>query len=244
MSVSGYPFVVTNVVDGAAPVIKSVCFEPAPGGDTLHVVFSEPLAGTNLDPFNIFSLYIGNVIYSFANSNPPVTVIKNNDNFVYVFKPNTMTTLDSLVEPGRPTFYLTLCGAVSIIVTSHAAGNPFNPQTSIIPQTQRPNAGDPDHGTRVEVVLIKAVEQELAGGKIKGTITILDAVGNMVIDKKDLEADNPACKLYWIWDGKTKKGSWAAPGTYLARIEIDDNKNNKKEHIKMYLGVKGSVGQK
>jgi hypothetical protein len=46
--------------------------------------------------------------------------------------------------------------------------------------------------------------------------------------------------LYWIWDGKTKKGSMAAPGTYLARIVIEDLEHGKKQNIHMNIGIRSA----
>jgi hypothetical protein len=73
---------------------------------------------------------------------------------------------------------------------------------------------------------------------VTGTLTIFDAVGNVVADKVQMFADATAVKLSWVWNGKTRTGSWAAPGTYLARIVIDDQVRGTKQNLRLNVGIK------
>jgi hypothetical protein len=88
------------------------------------------------------------------------------------------------------------------------------------------------------VSLLRAVSQDLPAGKVRGTISIFDVVGNTVVDREAMNPDMTDVKLYWIWDGRTRKGSWAAPGTYLARILVEDLVRERKQSIRMNIGVK------
>ena len=241
MTVSGGPFVVTKIVDGAAPVIKSICFDPKSAGDELHVVFSEPI--NNLNPPPDFTL--NNGLFTFTSGNPVPsgnpTVIKNNDNFVYVFNTNTrLTDLDSLHETkgNRPLFHLSLCGGASIVKDSRVIGNPFIPGQTLVPVN---GPTDLRAGTRVEVTLVPAIIANLASGKVGGTISVFDAVGNAVAKDTltwNRDVSNP--KLYFFWNGKTKKGSLASPGTYLARVVIEDRVQGKKQNIHLNIGIKSA----
>jgi hypothetical protein len=209
-----------------------------PGADTLHVVFSEPLAGQKpaVDPYNSFALYNNGAAYPFAVKKPTYKVV--GDMIVYVFQANPLTSADSIVEGNRPAFRLSPCGNVSIVVNYMAAGNPFIPGKTVIP----PLPGDPNNtpttGSRIEVSLIPAIQGDLERGQVTGTLTIFDAVGNVVADKVQMFADATAVKLSWVWNGKTRTGSWAAPGTYLARIVIDDQVRGTKQNLRLNVGIK------
>jgi hypothetical protein len=238
MSTAGAPFVVDSVVDGAPPVIKSVCFVPMPGVDTLHVVFSEPLAGQKpaVDPYNSFTLYNNGAAYPFAVKNPTYKVV--GDMIVYVLQANPLTSADSIVEGSRPAFHLSPCGDVSIVVNYLVAGNPFIPGKTVVPLSQRNPNSTSTTGSRIEVALIPAILGDLERGQVTGTLTIFDAVGNVVADRVQMFADATAVKLFWVWDGKTRTGSWAAPGTYLARIVIDDQVRGTKQNLRLNVGIK------
>ena len=213
---------VGNIIDGAEPVVKGVCFVPMPNADTLRVIFSEPVANppTPLDPNSLIA-----IINTQDGSTVPIstaTVVQLSDRYLYVF-PGTgprLSGLDSVVAGAR-SFNLELCGEVSIVTNQIAGGNPFNPRTSTIPYQLQGNSGIKT-GTRIEVSLLPAVKQDLENGKVRATITILDAVGNVVINKKEMLIDQTNVRLFFIWDGKTGSGTFVAPGTYLARINVED----------------------
>lgn len=241
MTVAGGPFIVVRVDDGAAPVIKSICFAPTSAGDELHVVFSEPI--NSLNPPPDFTLTTGNGLFTFTSGNPVPsgnpTVIKNSDNFVYIFHAGTLTGLESLVEGSRPAFPLSLCGSASIVKDSRVIGNPFTPGKTLVPA----NGTNLIQATRIEVSLMPAIIAHLSSGKVKGTISIFDAVGNTVVggrskDTLAWDGDHSNPKLVYLWDGKTNKESMAAPGTYAARLVIEDRELGKKQSIRMTIGIK------
>jgi hypothetical protein len=97
---------------------------------------------------------------------------------------------------------------------------------------------DPLHGTRIEIVLLRAVQQELLSGKIRASISIFDAVGNAIVDNRDMEVDQNNVSLYLIWNGKTRQGILAAPGTYLARMTLVDTETGITESIRKNVGLK------
>jgi fibro-slime domain-containing protein len=231
-------FFIANFVDGAEPVVKGVCFVPMPLADTLRVIFSEPIAnaGVPIKEYTVLKVVKsdGSLV---AIDTTTVTVRKSDDKMLYVFKQNTLTNQDS-IKAGSRAFALGLCGDVSIVLASRAAGNPFVPGVTLIPPSQRPGTNDPSTGTRIEVSLLRAVVQDLPAGKVRGTISIFDVVGNTVVDREAMNPDMTDVKLYWIWDGRTRKGSWAAPGTYLARILVEDLVRGRKQSIRMNIGVK------
>jgi hypothetical protein len=236
VTADGRPIYVGQIIDGAAPVIKSVCFAPMPNVDSLRVFFSEPVSNLNppLDPNYIFSLYTENGKYQFTSTSP--TVVKYNDRFVYVFPANTLSGLDSIIEAGRPTFYLSLCGDVGIIVDSRTIGNPFTPGKTLVPVNGTINLRP---GTRVEVSLLPAIKAKLYSGKIKGSVSIFDAVGNMVAkDTLAWDDKNGKLCLYYIWDGRTRKASIASAGTYVARVLVEDLESGKRQSIRMTIGLK------
>lgn len=229
---------VATIIDGAEPVVKSVCFVPMPNADTLRVIFSEPVANPPT-PIDQNSLIV--IVNTKDGSTVPVstaTVIKLSDRYLYVF-PGTGTRLSGLdsVVAGARSFTLELCGEVSIVTNQIAGGNPFNPRTSTIPYQLQGNSGIKT-GTRIEVSLLRAVEQDLQNGKVRATITILDAVGNVIVNKKEMDIDQTNVRLFFIWDGKTGSGTFVAPGTYLARINVEDLVRGRTQAIRMNIGVK------
>jgi fibro-slime domain-containing protein len=226
---------VDKIVDGAEPVIKSVCFVPTPAADTLRVIFSEPVSNTIKADSIISVVRPDKSKIAIDNAK----VIKLEDRFFYVFPQNTLSGQETVSSGKQKSFALEPCGDVPVVVYSRAIGNPFKPGATFIPASQRPNSGDPLYGTRVEVAFIKALKQNLDDGKLIGTLSIFDAVGNTIVEKQPMKTDKLVPKLYWIWDGKTKNGSKAAPGTYLARVFIVNEATGQKQSIPpMNLGVK------
>jgi hypothetical protein len=169
-------------------------------------------------------------------SSTTVPVVKSDVQFLYVFPGGTLSGLDT-IKTRSLAFDLELCGDISIVLGARAANNPFTPGFSTIPAALRgPN--DPLQGTRVEVLLVHAVAQDVLSGKVHATISIFDAVGNVVIDKKVMEIDANNVRLYFIWDGKTGQKARVAPGTYLARVFLDDEVRGRTQTFQENIGVK------
>jgi hypothetical protein len=212
-------FTVTNIIDGAAPVIKSLCFVPSSAGDTLHVLFSEPVAPANLPSFTITSN--GTRIPDTTTS-----IVNQGQTYLYIYHGNTLTDIDVVNEPNRPRFPVELCGGVPIIADLHVATNPFTPGRTPIPPSQQDPANPVAFGTRIEVTLIKAIQGDLQLGKVTGTISIIDAVGNTVLSNEPMSKDLARTKIFKTWNGKTSKGNIAGGGTYMAKIVITDQVRN------------------
>jgi fibro-slime domain-containing protein len=232
-------FTVDSIVDGAAPVIKNLCFVPAAGGDTLNVLFSEPVTHDNLPggANSLFTIQSGGV----PTGDVATTVLPSGDRYIYIYNANTLTDVDSVKEGTRPLFPLGLCGNVPIIAESHVATNPFTPGKTVIPQIQQDSTHRVTFGTRIEVTLIPAIQGDLVKGRVTGAITIFDAVGNVIVNKAGMAVDvrNPKKpKLFETWDGKTRKGNYAGGGTYMARIEIDDLVSSKTDVVMKAIGVR------
>jgi hypothetical protein len=122
------------------------------------------------------------------------------------------------------------------VVDSRTIGNPFIPGQTLVPVT---NSNDLRPGTRVEVSLLPAIKAKLYSGKIKGSVSIFDAVGNMVAkDTLAWDDKNGKLCLYYIWDGRTRKASIASAGTYVARVLVEDLESGKRQSIRMTIGLK------
>jgi hypothetical protein len=242
MSRSGRPFAITDIVDGAAPVIKSICFVPSLSGsqgkDTLRVYFSEQVSSTNKpgSPNRYFSL-VNSTGATLSDTADPV--LFQGDRLLYVYRPELLNDAEKVKEGARPLFQLHLCGDVSIVRSYQIATNPFIPRVTVIPPNQRdPNNPSITNGTRIEVSLIPSVMQDLKDKKITATITIYDAVGNTILDRKPMSADETKMKLVKTWDGVTSKGMFAGGGTYMAKIVIEDQARGKTQVIRQAVGVK------
>jgi fibro-slime domain-containing protein len=229
-------FTVDSIVDGAAPVIKSLCFVPAAGGDTLNVLFSEPVTHANLPGG-------ANSVFTIQNGGAPtgdtaISVLPLGDRYLYIYKANTLSDLYRVQEGSRPPFLLDLCGGVPIVTAYHVASNPFTPGRTVIPPNQQDQSHPVTYGTRIEVTLIKAIQQDLQTGKVTGIISIYDAVGNTILDRQPMSPDLIRTKIFKTWDGKTSKGNIAGGGTYVAKIVINDEVMNKTEIVRQTVGIK------
>ena len=73
------------------------------------------------------------------------------------------------------------------------------------------------------------------------TMTIFDAVGNVILDKMPFKKESDVKNLYYLWDGSNVHGMKVAVGTYLARIIVEDMEG-KKFSTKINIGIKGKPG--
>ena len=121
------------------------------------------------------------------------------------------------------------------ILRSIACDNPFTPGLSAIPVTKR-SGNDPVFGTRIEVTLSAPPVDNAGNVLVSGNITIFDAVGNVIMEKKDMRPDGPM--LYTVWDGKNRKGVWVAAGNYLAKVEIVNMTDNTSTALRIIIGVR------
>ena len=223
MTSDGRPLVIATIVDGAEPVVKSICFVPTPiGHDTLRVNLSSPQSQSPapLDPYSLLTVVQQNGA-AIPMSSSTVPVVKLDAQLLYVFPSGTLSGLDT-VKTRSLAIDLEPCGDISIVLGVRAANNPFVPGSSPIPAGLHSGPNDPLQGVRVEVLLVHGIAQDVLSGKVLATISIFDAVGNVIIDKTQMEIDPNNVRLYFIWDGKTRQKARVAPGTYLARIFLVD----------------------
>jgi hypothetical protein len=81
--------------------------------------------------------------------------------------------------------------------------------------------------------------------RLKGDLTIYDAVGNQVVPSRKMVWDNEHKVLVWIWNGKNQNGRAVGAGMYLVLIEIEEttpslypNGGGSKQVKRHFVGVK------
>jgi hypothetical protein len=87
------------------------------------------------------------------------------------------------------------------------------------------------------------LENVFDGFKLKGDITIIDPVGNRLIEKKKMGWDEDKKRLIFAWNVKNANGRYVGSGMYLCLIDIEENSDGPdnsgiKETKKHILGVK------
>jgi hypothetical protein len=234
---------VTQVIDGAPPIVTAACSSPGASNDSLSVTFSEPLASTGM------AGYLQTIIVT-TKTGPAAPL----SGLGATMSGATAGTLNFLVpagaispyesslnlsfapQPASPLVEIVYCHPLPLIVTGKAGPNPFDPNVSVPPGI---GAGDPAHGIRIEILLNSANTSALGGENRPGTCTIFDAVGNVILHDAVLKPDPAAArKKYFIWDGKNRNGMAVAGGTYLARLTVEDKKSGSKVMTPIKIGVK------
>ena len=81
------------------------------------------------------------------------------------------------------------------------------------------------------------------GFSLKGHITILDAVGNIIIEKKKMGWHDEKKRLIFAWSLKNSNGRYVGSGMYLCLIEIEETttgpeNSGLKEMKRLMVGVK------
>jgi hypothetical protein len=242
VSVKGGHFVVTEVLDGAAPIVVDACFMPGPPRDTLVCTFSEPLAGTQT------AGYLSAIKIQSATGLRSLAELGATEcgsaaaSITYALTAGNMSpyddraTLSFASGPSCPPVLIDYCRPLPLIFSAKAGPNPFEPNVTIPPGRR---GGDPANGIRIEILLNSANTSGELGDTRPARCTIFDAVGNVVLKDALLKPD-PASqrKKYFIWDGRNKNGMAVAGGTYLARIQVEDRISGSKVTKRLTLGVK------
>jgi hypothetical protein len=240
-----------NVADKAAPVAKRAQFNPGEAGkkDTLIVTFSEPLSVASTRPFIL--RYCPDsasrsdpapTLYSMTlqNSNPTAV------SFTHAFIVNSIDGAD-----GAPTkddsLWINSDTSMSVYDTSvntQLNGNNRRVKLSIKPAPitikviPAPNPYRPAvkySGDQPAKIIVRPSAKALGEMSLKGTITIYDKLGDVVLtDTLTQRPDTP--DLVYRWDGHTKKGRKAGTGTYLISVSVEQTGDGGAEKAKAVTG--------
>jgi fibro-slime domain-containing protein len=239
------PDTVTVIIRRQETEIKSVCIVPTPTGDSLYIFFN---GNVNWTVTSIGSGTLNRKRPGEANLTPfsrldtlgPPQKLPNE--IVYVFRSGTLVaysdsmTLRLPVAPNARVFPLYYCHEVQFIKEVRVAPNPIILGETTIPENLR-NPGDPTTGIRLEIIFANPTNST---ARI-GSVTIFDAVGNVVYGKAPMKFDPKDAsknKLYFIWDGYNKKGSKVAGGTYLAKFQAQDKNTGASGTDQCKIGIK------
>ncbi|MFW5812718.1 MAG: hypothetical protein ACOCXC_00170, partial [Fibrobacterota bacterium] len=214
-----------EMADSAAPVIKKALYSPSQteGGDTLAVHFTEamPLVPSHDsylfihgDDGTLYSMEFRNNISSGAVQSYIVASLKGidfpgNSDSVWI---NTETNIfdengvKQLNENNRR------CKLnvkpVPFTIETIVAPNPF--------VTDRTNA----YGLPGTMIRVRAVSKLPITFRLKGSITLYDAIGNVVLTK-EFEPDAESSDLILNWNGYSRTGRRVGSGTYLGVITVE-----------------------
>jgi fibro-slime domain-containing protein len=132
------------------------------------------------------------------------------------------------------------------------APNSLVTKAVVYPNPFVPNVSTPGNkgqkGILIELTLIKELQASINAGVIRKSIDIFDAVGNRVYTNDTLvsldnnydfvSAGGDTVKARLRWDGRTRKGTTASAGTYIARVTIGDFGRNIKDSRQVNIGIK------
>jgi hypothetical protein len=250
MTTSGEPFVVTKILDGAAPIPVFACYSPSETEDTLKLTFSESVEGDSLNPNNFLRVQ-GDKKLSLA-SFLPVASSKKDNMWIIVFpynaqKEHAIYAYDYVIQemftigPMSPAVEIDFCYPVTLIDKVKVGPNPFvRPGMVNGPMITYPDGTQKQiSGIKVEIRLKRPIDGP-KGQEIQAWLTVFDAVGNVMLQDEPLGKEDKAI-LSMGWNGKNKKGMNAAGGTYLARYvvkQIVDGVTKREETGKTRIGIK------
>ncbi|MCL1947421.1 MAG: hypothetical protein FWF51_09800 [Chitinivibrionia bacterium] len=86
-------------------------------------------------------------------------------------------------------------------------------------------------------VIVKAKGQRTLTQELSGNITILDALGNTIVEDKEFSQGKDGV-LIWTWNGKNKHGRTVGAGTYQALISVTDKTENYTVLYSRKIGIK------
>jgi hypothetical protein len=108
------------------------------------------------------------------------------------------------------------------------APNPFDPL--MLP-------GSASTGTQLRIV--SPLNHAIPINITDATVTIYDATGNIVVDKKPFVKG--ATGPVYIWNGTNKKGRYVGGGTYVGVVHVEDA--GTEGVLRVMIGVGKSVGE-
>ncbi|MBD3239098.1 MAG: hypothetical protein GF331_00825 [Chitinivibrionales bacterium] len=114
----------------------------------------------------------------------------------------------------------------------HVAGNPFNLGNPEIPAPVRNRFGITEsHGQPIVIVPHSQLPDGTQG---QATVTILDVVGNVVVDEQKCRYIESSGAFVYVWNGTNRQGRQVGIGTYLALVTV---KTNTTDVHRVKLGV-------
>jgi flagellar hook assembly protein FlgD len=72
---------------------------------------------------------------------------------------------------------------------------------------------------------------------LSGRISVLDQLGNKLVDDEKFESSSDGTTLIWTWDGRNRNGRTVGAGTYQAIISVANENGNSKAYIRK-IGIK------
>ena len=224
------------IADSVAPVILSAAYTMVgePDGvsynDSLTVVFSEDIVQSGTDPF----VYFG--------TNPPIglTQIRVEGNRLRAIVPVPASDKSNTLQPGDS---IAIRAGAGNSIGDTKGNNQTNPDNirvpvRIVPPSDffrlrsGPTLFDPSQ--RQFMVSIAPNERiSVLDHESKGTITIYDGVGNVVLSEP---LNRTQKSLQYIWTGHNHNGRLVGQGTYVVVIEFTMSGMSAKK--KMKVGVK------
>lgn len=213
--------------------------------DTLVVWLSEPVGEiTDSTPFRFYDV-TGDSEYTMIVV--PVSQDSNRYTFVVVSKDNPFPQSgDSLWidpdanisdprgnvqdqdNPRRPL----QVGEYRVGFEVHVANNPLNLNEPEIPSEIRQRFEIPQSRGQPIVIVPHSRLPDDAGGS--ATVTILDVVGNVVVDEDECIYGSSSGAFVYVWDGTNRQGRQVGIGTYLAIVTV---KTGRTDVYRVKLGV-------
>ena len=229
--------------------IKYVCIVPATTGDSVYIVFNEPVKwdSASIGSNTLYQKSKSGVLTQFSKLDTMgLAPQKLSDEIVYVFRSGTVAAYSDSVTlllpeaPNSRVFAANYCHPLPFVQDVRVAPNPTITGGSFIPP-QKQVDGDPTTGIRIEVVLATRPSGTSENPAAVVWVTIFDAVGNVVYGKTQLKydlKDQDGKTFARIWDGRNKKGSFVAGGTYLGRFEGRENNTGATWAGQAKIGIK------
>lgn len=224
----------SDIADNAAPVVKRAIFAPSmeEGRDTLVIHFSEQLPlvplensfrfihGEDGTPYNMkMSQNIsGSVsqIQSFIVSSIEGVEFPGNMDSVWINSEAELFDMNGIVQSSESNRRCRL----------EVKPVPFNIKTIVAPNPFSTDGINPD-GSKGTNIIIRPVSKLPVTFRLIGSITIYDALGNIVTELANPEYDGS--DVVFNWSGYNRYGRLVGSGTYLAVVKMEKEISDSEE---------------
>jgi len=216
-----------NVADRAALVVRWAQFCPRlmeEDRDTLVVNFSEPLQALAPKPLRFlywedgaqYTMELENIDRRTSNTQTFAVVAVENSAGYPGQNDSAWINVDAALSDANANIQLNgnnrrvklAIKPPSLAIRVIPAPNPFAP-------------GVRYSGARPARVIVRPVSKVTANANIRGTVTIYDKLGNVVLTDTLKAAQEPgSTDLYYEWDGCNRRGRRAGSGTYLVAASV------------------------